>query len=329
LGKGFAGACNTCGGWGHRARDCPKGGGKKGGKGVNGLDDGSGTLDLGGGEEAKTDEGEAKSPEEGSAPQAQPDPGWTQVGPAPYDPNWWCQQNQYAPGGQVGGYGPAISGPQHWQPNWIGILEESQKKQVSFEQDKSEVLNLSPKQDPNYEWVKIDAVMDSGSVVTIGSMGHVDPTTVKPSAASKAGVNYTAADGGTIRNIGEGDVVAMSEDGTEVKFKSQVGDKMTRLLIAIQRAVEAGNMVVLGSTTDAIKKLMQRIKDGKEVPENLIMSRKTGTIDKIKKKNGLYVYPMWIKKKRNNKDITASLEETCGTCGESDECWSPFVGQAM
>jgi len=62
------------------------------------------------------------------------------------------------------------------------------------------------------------------------------------------------------------------------------------------------------------------------------MSKKTGTIDKIKRKNGLYVYPMWVKKRinsQNKKDMTACVEETCQTCGQPDENWSPFVGQAM
>jgi len=204
---------------------------------------------------------------------------------------------------------------------------------VSFEKEKDpEILNVSPKKDPNYEWVKVDAVMDSGSVVTIGAMDHVDPTTVKESPASKAGMNYTAADGGNIKNIGEGDVVSRSEDGTEVRFKAQIGDKMTRLLIAIQRAVEAGNMVVFGSTPEAIKKLAKMATDGKEVPENLIMQKKSGTINTIKKKDGLYVYPLWIKKKINKgtkgAGLSAHLDEMCKTC-DGDESWLPFTGQAM
>jgi len=232
---------------------------KKGSKGgVNGLDDGSGTLDPGGGKETKTDEQEETKPDEAQGPK---DDEWQQVGQAPYDPNYWYQQNQCSYGGQAGGYGP-IMGAQYWPQNYIGILEETSKKNVKFERDKTEILNLSPKQDPNYEWVEVEAVMDSGSVVTIGNMDHIDRMSFKESPGSRAGVNYTAANGGTIKNIGEGDVIAMSEDGTEVKFKAQVGDKMTRLLIAIQRAVDAGKMVVLGSTPEAINKLAQRIKSG-------------------------------------------------------------------
>ena len=56
------------------------------------MGDGAGTLDLGGGEEPKADEEEATKTDESSS---QKEAGWQQVGQAPYDPNYWYQQNQY------------------------------------------------------------------------------------------------------------------------------------------------------------------------------------------------------------------------------------------
>ena len=83
---------------------------------------------------------------------------------------------------------------------------------------------------------------------------------------------------------------------------------------------------------EAIKKLAKMATDGKEVPENLIMQKKSGTINTIKKKDGLYVYPLWIKKKINKgtkgAGLSAHLDEMCKTC-DGDESWLPFTGQAM
>ena len=55
-----------------------------------------------------------------------------------------------------------------------------------------------------------------------------------------------------------------------VELVEQVGDKIQRMLIAVTRAVDAGNMVVFGADRQALRALA----DKKEVEGNYIMSKK-------------------------------------------------------
>ena len=53
-------------------------------------------------------------------------------------------------------------------------------------------------------------------------------------------------------------------------------------------------MVILGANMPAIKKLARM----SEIEENLVMDTRTGVRSDIKKKNGMYVYPMTIRRRK-------------------------------
>ena len=93
-----------------------------------------------------------------------------------------------------------------------------------------------------------------------------------------------------------------SEGGMPIKFTSQVGEGVKKLLVSVIRAAKGGNMIVFGANLKAIGELAKKT----QLEENLIMDTKTMIKSEIKEKRGMYVYPMKIrrkKKKENDMDI--------------------------
>ena len=54
-------------------------------------------------------------------------------------------------------------------------------------------------------------------------------------------------------------------------FTAQIGDKMKRLLIAVNKAVAAGNMVMFGGDMKTIRELAKR----DHIDENMIVDKKS------------------------------------------------------
>jgi hypothetical protein len=120
-----------------------------------------------------------------------------------------------------------------------------------------------------FEWMEIDAILDSGAVDTIAPKDMAKGNKIRQTHISKRNGKYAPADGGIIQNIGECEIEGVAHDGTEVKLVTQVGDKLTNMLIAVRRVVESGDMVVFGANMKAIRKLAACEKLGK----NMIVDR--------------------------------------------------------
>ena len=136
--------------------------------------------------------------------------------------------------------------------------------------------------------------MDSGAVDTMAGPKHVDAEDIRETEASKRKVRYTSADGGTIENMGEVNIEAESMEGMPVDLTTQVGDKIKSMLVSVKRTTGAGNMVIFGADLTAIRRLARESK----LDENIIVNKKTGTKTRMMFKDGLYKYPMWIKRRK-------------------------------
>ena len=96
-----------------------------------------------------------------------------------------------------------------------------------------QILGVEKVDSDGVTWEKINAIMDSGAFDSICGREHVKHSgKVRETAASKSGVEYWAANGGKIKNLGEGDVSGMSEDGLSVEMTAQVCDNVRKMLIA-------------------------------------------------------------------------------------------------
>lgn len=104
--------------------------------------------------------------------------------------------------------------------------------------------------------------------------------------------------------MGEGDFEGKSDEGIPLAFTTQVGDKISRMLIAVGKTGEAGNMTIFNADMKAIRELASRDK----INEHFIDNKKSGISSKINKEGGLYKYAIWIRR-RKTRDMCNTIEK--------------------
>ena len=321
LGKGFKGNCNSCGSLGHTWDQCPKFpyGKGKGKGGMNSVDNGNEQMHLGGGDEGPEPEGEKGNEESTENSQFA---GMNKFGPISEGHDWNEDYNnpQYDTW-ESWGYGPpglyGMQGCYTLKKFDEGEHEKCdedcgcgfQKKETKWEKKNrrrgeafkkgnmpGEVMSVGKAE--KTDWIEIDAIVDSGAIDTIAPEALVEGLKVRQTETSKRKGKYSSADGGVIRNLGECEMEGFGEDGTAMKLVTQVGDKVTNMLIAVRRMVESGNMVVFGANHQAIRKLAACGK----IEKNMIVA-KNGRRTEIKDEDGMYIHKMKIKKGKDDMDL--------------------------
>ena len=116
--------------------------------------------------------------------------------------------------------------------------------------------------------------------------------------------------------MGEGKVKGISEDGVGVQMVAQEGDKIGRMLISVGRVTDEDNAVLFNVDHELIKRLAKL----DSLPENMIVQKRSLKRSRIEKEKGLYVYPMWIKREKDNG--LGSVQEVKEE--EEDDGFGPF-----
>ena len=102
--------------------------------------------------------------------------------------------------------------------------------------------------------VPFKTVMDSGAGEHCCGPRCVPNLPIRPSAGSKRGQHYVAANGGRIANLGEQYMKMFTEDGAEADMVYQIAE-VKRPLCSISRLCDRGNRVVFGKSGGLIHKL--------------------------------------------------------------------------
>ena len=92
-------------------------------------------------------------------------------------------------------------------------------------------------------WEKIEATVDSGAADTVGPASMAQWVPLQETAASKAGLQYNAADGGVINNLGEKDVAVMNDNFAAGGITVQICDKVNNFFAAVSQIGKAGNKI--------------------------------------------------------------------------------------
>ena len=308
LGKGFKGNCDTCGIIGHTKHECPKGQGK--GDGIHNIDateeNSTGGINLGGSPSDDT---------QGPAQATKRDVDHVQ------DDNYQGFQHWGCP--EYFGYDNSWDGIECY----ILTREEKgdQEENTKFKEDvnlgswqtvgkgrrgqqgQHHIMNVDKKSGNEYEWVRENAIVDSGTIDTVSGLKHIEKGRLKETIASKKGMNWTAASGDSIKNMGEGAIQGRSNEGIPVDFTTQVGDKISKMLISVGRTGEAGNMTVFNADMNALREIVKRDK----IEEHFFYNKKSGITSKINKEGGLYKYPIWIKRKKEG-EMCNTITKTTG-----------------
>ena len=99
---------------------------------------------------------------------------------------------------------------------------------------------------------------------------------------------------------------------------AQEGDKIKRMLIAVSKAADAGNAVLVNVDKDLINKLANE----PTIHRDMVVDKRKMVKSKMEREGGLYVLPMWIKKRANADTI--NMTEGDKSIGEKMDPWAPF-----
>jgi hypothetical protein len=126
----------------------------------------------------------------------------------------------------------------------LGMTEDWECQCVERDSDEDEVAAVN--EEPFTE-IDITFAGDSGCADHIANSNDLPGYGVKPSAGSRAGKGWVAADGMRIPNEGEADLNLVTGNGKKVKSKVQVG-RVSRPLMSIARICDADNTVLFNKT---------------------------------------------------------------------------------
>ena len=84
------------------------------------------------------------------------------------------------------------------------------------------------------------------------------------------------------------------------------------------KVYKAGNMVVFGADRKALRELAE----SPNLDEHVVYNKKSGIKSKIHEKDGLFVYPIWIKRPKDKDGKLKSNVHTMEKDGEG--FWTPF-----
>ena len=134
---------------------------------------------------------------------------------------------------------------------------------------------LNAVQEMDGRWERIRMIMDSGATVTV-----VPPTVgrlyhVQESPASKAGVEYTVANGDSLPNLGQKMLPLVTAEGTMRGMLAQVAN-VTDGLQSIRNMYNSGHVVIF---------------DG---PESYCLNKFTGEVNEITDNGTNYTMDAWV-----------------------------------
>ena len=137
--------------------------------------------------------------------------------------------------------------------------------------------------DETEDWEAVGVIMDSGAHVSVGprELGRKAGYKVQESPGSRAGICYTAANGGELPNLGQRFMAVLTEEGTLKGMEQQVAD-VTKPLEAVRANLKAGHAIVFDD-------------DGTgQGTGSFIINKQTGEINAIRDDGKDYVMRRWI-----------------------------------
>ena len=124
-------------------------------------------------------------------------------------------------------------------------------------------------------WTKVECVLDSGASESVCPRTMAPHWPIEDSPGSTIGLHYTSASGGRMPNEGQQRLPIALGTGTRTMALFQVAE-VSRPLMSVARVCEAGNQVLFG------------------VGGGVIRNLSTGNDTPFEKRDGVYVFSMWI-----------------------------------
>ena len=144
---------------------------------------------------------------------------------------------------------------------------------------------------------RIEVTVDSGAVDTVGPPRIANKFPIRETRASRAGLDYRAANGTRIKNYGEKRITGKSKTGTPISLTMQCAD-VTKVLGSASRITEADNTVIFSNGKSAI------IKDpGAKIANKIISEADRNTTTELRKDKGVYKFDIYVEKEKEAETI--------------------------
>ena len=127
-------------------------------------------------------------------------------------------------------------------------------------------------------WKAISILIDSGASDSVAPPGLFPNVKILETNASRAGVQYTAAGGHKISNLGMQRPYIHLLDGSQYTMAFQVAG-VSKALGAVSRIVGAGNQVIFDEPSVG----------------SFIRNKQTGKLTPLRQHNGVYYLDAWVK----------------------------------
>ena len=191
-------------------------------------------------------------------------------------------------------------------PGWnfdLLALPKTADKKVHWDDSNGEIQeatggNMCPvkRTEPDVQWKLVKLTVDSGACDHVLNKSEIPGAEIKETEAVRKGVTYTSACGTSIRNLGEIDIEAVTEDGVNLDLTAQVAD-VKQPLAAVRKICKAGNRVVFDD----------------EESECYIENKETKARTQISFEDGTYAVKLWVPIKQGDKKATTKgMQETTG-----------------
>ena len=125
-------------------------------------------------------------------------------------------------------------------------------------------------------WVRIECVADSGAAAPVAPPSMAPGVPTRESEGSREGRNFTTATGAPLKNLGEQELHAVTDNGLDTTVLFQLAD-VSRPLMSVSAICDKGNRVIFGKSGGVI----QSLATGQEIP--------------FERQGGVYALGIWIR----------------------------------
>ena len=155
------------------------------------------------------------------------------------------------------------------------VVESRSTRRKNSKEQAQDVMELNVVEETRGKWTKVSAGIDSCAGNTVIPVDMFPELPVKQTEQSKAGKEFTCANGDKIRNEGEKVIPFFTAEGEKKSVRAQ-RTKVTRMLIAVNKLNKAGYQVSL------------------DAENPLIRNTATGKVTKLRMKNGIFLIDLWV-----------------------------------
>ena len=166
--------------------------------------------------------------------------------------------------------------------DWMVVTKRKEKRQPATMVMLNPIVAIEPQSvngvTEDDEWEEVKLALDGGATETVIPPDILEGVELRQGGPYKRGVEYEAANGVQIPNLGEREFTGVTAEGSMKSVVSQVCD-VNRGLLSVRKIARSGNRVVFDNEGSYIE------------------NKTTGEVTRLQDDGGMYELTVWVKRK--------------------------------